>query len=494
MDMMKTKAELGGIVGTNAVIENTEPEIEAGPPKALEPMATMLPRVTVFPSDVTQVQKLVQWANTTSTPLVPVSSGRPHLGKGSQPSVPESVRVDLSRMNRVLKIDRRNRLALIQPGVTYTQLVPELKKEGLRINMPLMPKPNKSVIASLLEREPVMSPKFQWNLMEPLRSLEIVWGNGDHFYSGSGFFRGEKKSDWQQGLVPAQGPGAGPSQIDFYKFVSAAQGSMGIVTWASVRCEVLPQVRKIFFVSAQRLEKLVDFTYKLLKFRFADELFLVNDHCLATLLSSDPSQIRARRDELPPWSVVINITGGNYYPQEQVAAQENDIKDLCQQFGLDMRPEVKGCMGPELLKRLLTPSAEPHWRRRYKSHSEDIFFLSTLDKTPTFIETMKSLADEHRYPLSDMGVYLQPLHQGVCCHCEFQLPVDSGNPSQVAKAGKLFGAASHHLFRQGAFFSRPYGEWAQMMFNADAEARSALRHIKEIFDPNRVMNPGKLCF
>jgi FAD/FMN-containing dehydrogenase len=492
MDMMKTKAELGGIVGTDAVIEN--PEFEAHLPRELEAMATMRPRYSVFPADVTQVEKIVQWANTTNTPLVPVSSGAPHLGRGSTPSVPESVMVDLSRMNGILKIDRRNRLALIQPGVTYAQLLPALKKEGLRINMPLMPRPNKSVIASLLEREPVMSPKFQWNLMEPLRSLELVWGNGDHFYSGSGFFRGEKESDWQQGLVPAQGPGAGPSQVDFYKFVSAAQGSMGIVTWASVKCEVLPQARKTFFVSADRIEQLVDFTYKLLKFRFGDELFLVNNHCLATLLSSDPSEIQTIRDELPSWTVVIGLTGGTYYPHEQVAAQESDIRDLCQQFGLDMRPEVKGCMGHELLKRLLEPSAEPHWRRRYKGHSQDLFFLSTLDKAPAFIETMKSLADEHRYPLSDMGVYLQPAHQGVCCHCEFQLPVDSGNPGQAARAGKLFGTASDRLLRQGAFFSRPYGQWAEMVFNADAEAKSALGHVKRIFDPNGVMNPGKLCY
>jgi FAD/FMN-containing dehydrogenase len=117
-----------------------------------------------------------------------------------------------------------------------------------------------------------------------------------------------------------------------------------------------------------------------------------------------------------------------------------------------------------------------------------------LDRTPTFIETMKSLTDEYRYPSTDMGIYLQPVHQGVGCHCEFQFPVDSGNPAQAAKAGKLFSAASNRLFRQGAFFSRPYGEWAQMVFNADAEAKSALRHVKAIFDPNRVMNPGKLCF
>ena len=56
-------------------------------------------------------------------------------------------------MDRILRIDRRNRIALIEPGVTFDALVPALAGEGLRIAMPLAPKPGKSVIASLLERE-----------------------------------------------------------------------------------------------------------------------------------------------------------------------------------------------------------------------------------------------------------------------------------------------------------------------------------------------------
>src|SRR4030042_311195 len=289
MEKDKKKAGLIGIVGEDGVLEN--PEIGEIFPLSCDQIPAMRPRFRLKPTNVDDVQKIVHWANQTGTPLVPVSSGEPHFRGDTVPSVPESVIVDLSGMNKILKIDRRNRLALIQPGVTHNQLLPELKKEGLRINMPLMPRSNKSVIASLLEREPVMSPQYQWNLLEPLRSLEIVWGNGDTFYSGSGMFRGEKESDWKKGLVPVLGVGAGPSQVDFYKFVSAAQGSMGIITWASVKCEVLPELRKIFFVSSDRLDDLVDFTYKLLKYRFGDELFIMNNNYLSYILSKKADEI-----------------------------------------------------------------------------------------------------------------------------------------------------------------------------------------------------------
>lgn len=488
--MDEKKAQLIEIVGKAGVIDY--PDIGESLSLDHDLIPPMKPRFLVKPKDVDEVQKIILWANETQTPLVPVSSGGPHFRGDTVPTSPEATIVDLSGMQRILKIDRRNRLALIEPGVTYTQLQPELQKEGLRVIMPLLPRANKSVIASLLEREPVMSPRYQWNLLEPLRSLEIVWGNGDKLWSGSGAFRGEREEDWQEGKVPLQGPG--PGQLDFYKFVSAAQGSMGIVTWASIKCEVFPEFRKLFLVPADKLDDLIDFTYKLLRFRFGDELFIVNNACLAYILGSGPDEIASLKDTLPAWVVVVGITGGHIFPRERVAARENDIRDIAQQFALKMVPAVPGCRGSELLELLLKPSSEPYWKLRYKEGSQEVFFLTTLDTTPAYVATMYSAANGQRYPAPDIGVYIQPVHQGVGCHCEFVLPFDRQNQAEMRRTQELFRDASHRLFRQGAFFSRPYGIWADMVYNADARITIVTRKIKEIFDPNNVMNPGKLCF
>lgn len=487
--MDEKKTGLMKIVGKRSILEN--PEIREEFSSGFNQISPLRPRFKVKPRIVDDVQRIVLWANQTQTPLVPVSSGEPHLKSDTVPQKPESVIVDLSGMNKILKIDRRYRLVLIQPGVTYSQLIPELWKEGLRINMPLMPRSNKSVITSLLEREPVISPKFQWNLLEPLRSLEIVWGNGDKLYSGSGIFRGERENDWKEGLVPVTGVGAGPSQADFYKFVSAAQGSMGIITWASVKCEVLPEHRKLFFVPAHKLKDLVDFTYKLLKFRFGDELLLLNNSYLAYLIANNAGEVESLKDTLPSWTVVIGITGGEIFSKEKVEAQENDIRDFAQQFGLDVVSEYPANRLTELI---LKPSEDPYWKIRYKGDTQEIFFLTTLDKTPGFVSTMYSSANKHRYAASDVGVYIQPAHQGVCCHCEFILPINNKNKSEVNKVEALFHEASFSLFKQGAFFSRPYGIWADMVYNSDIMTKAATQKVKQIFDPNNVMNPGKLCF
>jgi FAD/FMN-containing dehydrogenase len=489
--MDEKKTGLTEIVGEEGILEN--PEIEEQFSSGFIRIPPMRPRFKVKPRTADDVQKIVLWANKTKTPLVPVSSGKPHLRSDTVSTLPESVIVDLSGMNKILKIDRRNRLALIQSGVTHKQLLPGLRKEGMRINMPLMPRSNKSVIASLLEREPVMSPKYQWNMLEPLRSLEIIWGNGDKLYSGGGVFRGEKESDWKEGLVPAVGAGALANQLDFYRFVSAAQGSMGIVTWASVKCEVLPEFRKLFFVPADKLEDLLDFTYKLLKFRFGDELFLLNNSYLAYLLANNSAEVESLKDALPAWTVVVGITGGQIFPREKVEAQENDIIDIAQQFGLKMVMELQGCSGDTMMDIMLKPSEEPYWKLRYKGDLQEIFFLTTLDKTPGFVKSMYSSANEHTYAASDIGAYIQPAHQGVACHCEFILPVNQ-KKSEVNRVEALYNEASFSLFKQGAFFSRPYGIWADMVYSSDAMTKAATQKVKRIFDPNNVLNPGKLCF
>ena len=144
----------------------------------------MTPWFVVKPKSMEEVRRIVTWANETDTRLVPVSSGAPHFYGDTVPSVPGGAIVDLSRMNAIKRIDRRNRIALIEPGVTYGQLQSELAKEGLRLSTPLLPRRNKSVVASLLERQPTIIPRYQYSMTEPLRNLGVVWGNGDILYTG----------------------------------------------------------------------------------------------------------------------------------------------------------------------------------------------------------------------------------------------------------------------------------------------------------------------
>lgn len=172
--MTEKKEELAKIVGKGNVLD--DPGTLDAYSKDQSFVPTRKPRFVVKPDSVDEVQKIVQWANQTSTPLVPVSSGPPHFYGDSVPSATGAIIVDLTKMKRVIRIDRRSRMIIVEPGVTYSQLQPEVAKEGLKLSMPLLPRSNKSVIASLLERQPRLVPKDQWTLLDPLGCLQVVYG------------------------------------------------------------------------------------------------------------------------------------------------------------------------------------------------------------------------------------------------------------------------------------------------------------------------------
>ncbi len=84
--------------------------------------------------------------------------------------------MDLSKMKRIIKIDPDNRCAMIESGVTYGELIPNLRKQGLKLNIPLLPRASKSVLTSRLEREPNLIPKYQYDYIDPIATLELFMG------------------------------------------------------------------------------------------------------------------------------------------------------------------------------------------------------------------------------------------------------------------------------------------------------------------------------
>lgn len=490
--MADRKEDLMQIVGVENVLD--DPEILNAYSRDNSFVPARKPRLVVNPLDVRQVQQIVKWANQTGTTLVPVSSGPPHFRGDTVPATGGAVVVDLGRMKQILSVDRRNRIVVIEPGLTYGELQPELAKEGMRLSTPLLPRHSKSVVASLLEREPIIVPKYQWTLMEPLRCLELVWGDGSKMWTGEAGEYSSQDIKEQQAKHRSLVIGMGPNNVDYYRLVSGAQGTMGIITWASVKCELLPRVHKLFFVPAEKLENLIDCAYKILRVRFGDELLILNSANLASILSAKPDEMKAVRQQLPPWVLLVGVAGRDYLPVQRVAFQEKDISDFVHQSGLEMVSAVPGAKNDEVLEILLNPSREPYWKLRYMGGCQDIFFITSLNKTPEFIKTMYSAARALKYPISDVGVYIQPQHQGVSCHCEFNLPYDPANRKELTRLQALFTSSSDELLKQGAFFSRPYGIWADMVYNRDAATTMMLRKVKGLFDPSNVMNSGRLCF
>jgi FAD/FMN-containing dehydrogenase len=454
---------------------------------------TVRPACVVKPRNADDIKQLVKLANETLTPLVSVSSGPPHFRGDTVPATGGAVIVDLSGLRQIVRVDRYHRVAMVESGVTFGELIPVAKKEGLRLNMPLLPKKSKSVVGSLLEREPVMMPKYQWDISDPLACVEVIFGTGDEFRTGQAAGPGTIEEQWAAGGVQKAPYGPGP--IAWHRLVQGAQGTMGIVTWASLRCELLPSLEEPFVVGATHLDKLFELSRWLVRRRLANECFILNNTNLSAIMAKKwPGDYRDLRDALPPWVLFFNLAGYDYFPEDRVNYQIKDITDITQRLGVAAVKAVGGVAANQILKTVQQSSGEPYWKLRNKGACQDIFFLTIYDKLEGLIEVMNGLACKTGYPTSELGVYIQPIVQGTSLHCEFNLFYDPENRSEAERVKGLSASAIKAMMANGAFFSRPYGESARTIINRDAATANALAKIKKILDPNNIMNRGKLCF
>jgi FAD/FMN-containing dehydrogenase len=489
-DAMRATTDLEAIVGKGNVLGDAVTLQEYSGDLSFVPRVR--PWCVVKPSSAAQVQDVVKWANATRTPLVPVSSGPPHFRGDTVPGAGGAVVVDLSGMKKIRHVDPINWVAMVEPGVTFGELQTELRKAGLTAYLPLAPRASKSVVGSMLEREPITTPNYHWDALDPLLCAEMVLGTGDMMRTGEAAGPDTVEEQWEIGK--AQMNPTGPGQYDQNRLISGAQGTIGLVTWASLKCRPLPDVTRAFFVLSPVLEPLIDLTYQLGNARLGYHCFIVNGLNLACLMAHDSADVARLAAALPRWILVLSLEGAGPLATDKVEYQEADLGDLAKARGLQFVETLEGIRGEDLRTALLVPSAEPYWKLRAKGGVHELFFLTTLDQAPRFVATVDDLVAAEGLPAGDIGVYLQMTAQGTSCHCEFDLYYDPAKTAEVERTKKLAAKAGEDLLKAGAFFSRPYGEWAKLAY-AQAPSTTILhRKIKNIFDPGNILNPGKLCF
>ena len=487
---MGLKQELAEIVGAENVFDDSETLRRYSQDMSLA--APRKPACVVKVKSTDEVQKLVELANKELIPLTPISSPDGPRSHGDTIPAPGGVVVDLSRANKVLKVDRRNRVAHIQPGVTFSELSSQLKESGLKPFLTLMPRRTKSVLTSYLEKNPILIPRHHWDTLDPILTLEVVYGTGDVMRTGSAAGPGTTDE------LIAAGVGHvspfGPDTMDFARLVQGAQGTMGIVTRATCACSLMPKIQCPYFVTSEKMGALIEFMYTILRKRLGEELFLINNFALANISYNKPEEIKSVSAELAPWIVFLNIGGYENRPEERIAYQERDITEIAKEYGLVLRHSVGGISSFEFLKGLEAPPEDTHWKLRFRGNCQDISFMTTLDRVQEFVDHVYKAAELHGYAPNEIGVYIQPVVQGSSCQCEVDLMYNPENVREVEQVKRLYLNLCETLANLGAFYSRPYGAMADIAYRRDAETTALLRKVKAIFDPKNILNPGKLCF
>lgn len=445
------------------------------------------PACIIRPENNDELEKLLDCANKNRLNLCLVSSPGEHYHGGFAANR-ENVLVDLSAWNNVQWINRRNRVCLVQPGVTYDRLLPALAREGLTIPMPLAPPSGKSVLAACMDREPVTWPNRQWDIGDPVASTEFYFANGRRFRTGAAGGPGTLEKQRKSG--GAQKCPTGPSQTDFHRVLQGAQGTMGIVTWITMRAEIKPTRQTPFLIAGRDLEKLIAFVYAVQRPGLGEHTFIVNRVC-AAMLFNGPGEAdhKSLVRELPPFICLQNIAGFELLPKSRIAYQKKDIQQKARQSGLRMEKTLGRIAAGDLLHIATSPCGHTDWRRRLLGDCLSVFFLSTLDRAPMFIGLFEKLAEKHGFGREKIGIYLQPVVQNHGCHLEFMIPYDRKN--NLSAIRQLERDSVEILMRKGAFFSRPYLFAQDRVFDRNKQNRLVLQKIKHIFDANRIFNQGK---
>jgi len=282
--------------------------------------------------------------------------------------------------------------------------------------------------------------------------------------------------------------------MDPQRILSGAQGTIGIVTWMSLKCRFLSELSRAFFVASPELAPLIELSYRLTYIRFSGNIFVLNNVNLAALMRTGPGEIHRLAGNLPQWVMFVSCEGYGPLYQEKVEYLETDLRELAASYKLEVRESVAGVRAVDFASLLMKPSPEPYWKFRSKGAFQELFFLTTQGKTPDFAGLMSEIAASRAYPALDIGAYIQPVAQGTGCHCEFDFYYNPEDPRENRQTREILADAADKLEAAGAFFSRPYQAWADTAYRRSADTAAMQKKVKGIFDPNGILNPGKLCF
>jgi len=464
------------------------------------------PNYVVRPGKVEEVQDVIKTANSHMMPIIPYSSGTNF--HGGTISDHGGILLSLERMNKIEYIDERNWNAMIEPGVTYWQLQGELEKHNLRVAAPLTSPPSASILADYMERNPVITAADLMYGNELLNTYDIVMPTGECFTVG------HPPATKARSTAPD-----GPA-LDFYRLFQGAQGTLGIVVRMSIRLLPLPTAQQVFFIPTDTVERAVEIIQRIERKELGLECFALNSFDLAALLTEDPSQekrmrqgkyigtrgvkpwaaaqltqFEGLRENLPPWTVVICLTGWARRAEEKLEYQELDLRDVAVEVGFEVKNTVGGVSG---LDRIIKEEVILPWRMQkrfgYKGSCHGLMFHTRPDKMSDLEAVIYGVAGEYQYPTSDIGGYLLPIERGRTIYCEYDLHCNLDDPAESQWVKELFEEVSQVLVDNGAFFDRPYGPWAKIMYSQAGTYAEYLKKLKRQLDPNNIMNPGKLCF
>ena len=422
-----------------------------------------IPEVVIKPANTAEIATIMKLCNEHSIPVTPRGAGTglsggalPHLG---------GVLLSTEKLNKILFIDERNLQVITEPGVITEILQDAVKEKGLFYPPDPSSKGSCFIGGNIAENSGGPKAVKYGVVKDYVLNLEIVLPTGEVMWTGANVLKNATGYNLTQLIV-------------------GSEGTLAIVTKIVLKLIPLPKYDLLMLVPFASLEKAGAAVSAIFRAGFTPSaLELIEINALQIVSKMVDSNVVPVTDEMEG-HLIIEVDGNNM----DVLMQEMEaIAELMTTFDAGDILFADDAQQKAALWQLRRKAAEAVKLEGYTIEEDTVVPRAEL---PTLIKSVKELGAKHGCKVVCYG------HAGDGnLHIRINHPTiknSHGNPEMTAILQSLFVIVKE----LGGTISAEHGiGLIQKPYMATVFSQTAIqlmRDIKKAFDPNNILNTGKI--
>ncbi len=417
------------------------------------------PEAVLFPENTAQIVEIMKLANVENFPVTARGGGVGYTG-GAVP-VDGGIVIGTDRMNKILEISADDLYVVCQPGITTWELQQAVEKHGIFFPPDPASYKDSFIGGNIAENAGGMRTPKYGNTKRYVLGLEIVTATGEIIRTGG---------KTEKNVVG----------FDLTGLMCGSEGMLGIITEATLKLlpstETTSTVRASFKSMEEACQVLTKFTPESI---LPMAMEVIDKYCIEAIeqnfafgLSKDAAAI-----------LLVAVDGSN----EEVARNAETIERILGENGGFEILRAKSKEEEDKLwdvRRAISPSLMKFGNLKI---NEDV--VVPRSKVPELVARIEEIGKKHNTFVANFG------HAGDGnIHVNFVINRD--NPDEIARARECVKETFKLSVELGGTISGEHGIGyvkAQYLDLAiDKPTLEIMKAIKKVFDPNGILNPGKM--
>ena len=418
------------------------------------------PDAAVWPATAEEISAILKLANKDRFPVVPRGAGTSLAGL----AVPEKggVILDLGRMNKIISVSVTDRLAVVQPGVVYADLERALAPHDFFFP----PDPASGTVATLggnvaTNAGGIKGAKYG-TTKDYVLSLQVVLPDGRVMRTGSKCMKSS-------------------SGYDLTKLFVGSEGTLAVVTEITLKINPKPSLSSTAMATFEDLEDAGRAVSEIMHSGILPSALEVVDQ--QTLIA-----INQNTDLNLPEVEAILIAETDGHTREETQFQLNKVIEI---FKKNNASTVKQAATKEEAEALWTARKSAYAVMSRINNSLAVEDLSVpMSKVPNILKTISDLAKKYNLKIPTVG------HAGDG-NLHPTISYDGTNPDEVKRVEQASAELFEEVIELGGTLTGEHGiglaKARFMTMEHDPVAMDVMRSLKKSFDPNNILNPGKMA-